>query len=115
MTPAPAMINAGKYRHQITVRQVGGDSTRDSFGGRRGVGATVCTIWAEKQDWTGMEVNEANRETASITTKWKTRYRTDLLPKMQIVFESEVYEIINILDFDGTRRELVIESKKVIS
>jgi SPP1 family predicted phage head-tail adaptor len=112
---AQPMINAGKYRHQITVRNPAADSSRDSFGGRKGIGTTVCTIWAEKQDWTGIEVNESNRETASVTTKWKTRYRADILSKMQIVFSSDVYEILNVLDFDGTKRELIIESRKVVS
>ena len=108
-------INVGKYRHIITIRNPATDASQDSFGGRKGTGTTVATVWAEKQDWTGLEVNEANRETASVTTKWRTRYRTDILPKMQIVHGSDVYEILNVLDFDGTKHELVIESRKVIS
>ena len=109
------IINAGKYRHQIVIRNPAADASRDSFGGRKGAGTTVATVWAEKQDWTGQELNEANRETASVTTKWKTRYRTTILPKMQIVHGSDIYEILNVLDFDGTKRELTIESRKVIS
>ena len=114
MPEAQKMINAGKYRHPITVRNPALDSSRDAFGGRKGTGTTVCTTFAEKQDWTGVELNEANRETAMVTTKWRTRYRTTILPKMQIVHGSDVYEILNVLDFDGTKRELVIETKKVI-
>ncbi len=112
MTP---MINAGKYRHSITIRNPAADSSRDSFGGRKGTGSTVATVWAEKQDWSGSEINEANRETATVTTKWKIRYRTGILPKMQVVFGSDVYEILNVLDFDGTKRELMLESRKVVS
>lgn len=109
-----AQFNPGRYRHRITIRNPATDASQDSFGGRKGTGTTVATVWAEKQDWTGIELNEANRETASITTKWKTRYRTDIQPKMQVVFGAEVYEILNVLDFDGTKHELVIESRKVI-
>ena len=109
------MINAGKYRHQITIRNPAAETSRDEFGGRKGSGPTVATVFAEKQDWSGAELNEANRETATVTTKWKTRYRTDILPKMQIVHGSDVYDISNVLDFDGTKRELVLESRKVVS
>lgn len=108
-------FNPGRYRHLITIRNPATDASQDSFGGRKGIGTTVATVRAEKQDWTGLELNEANRETASITTKWKTRYRTDIQSKMQIVFGAEVYEILNVLDFDGTKHELVIESRKVVA
>ncbi|SRR6266498_2144944 len=109
------MINAGKYRHQIVIRNPASDASRDAFGGRKGTGSTVATIFAEKQDWSGSETNEANRETAIVTTRWKTRYRTGILPKMQIVHGADVYNILDVLDFDGTKRELTIESRKVIS
>jgi len=109
------MINAGKYRHQIVIRNPAADASRDEYGGRKGSGATVATVFAEKQDWGGSELNEANRETATVTTKWKIRYRTDILPKMQIVHGSDVYDLMNVLDFDGTKRELVLESRKVVS
>lgn len=109
------VINAGKYRHSIVIRNPAADSSRDAFGGRNGTGTTVATVWAEKQDWTGVELNEANRETAAVTTKWRIRYRTGILPKQQIVHGSDVYEIMTVLDFDGTKRELVIESRRLIS
>jgi len=108
-------IQAGKYRHRITIRSVPSDSTRNAFGERVGTGATVATVWAEKQDWSGSEVNETGRETATVTTKWRIRHRTDILPKMQIVYSSDVYDILNVLDFDGRKRELVLESRRVVS
>lgn len=109
------MINAGKYRHRITIRNAPTDASRTSFGGRKGTGTTVATVWAEKQDWSGSEVDEVGRETPTVVTKWRTRYRTDLTPAMQIVFDGIVYDILNVLDFDGTKRELVIESRKVVA
>lgn len=108
-------IQAGKYRHRITIRNAPTDASRNAFGERVGSGATVATVWAEKQDWSGSEVNETGRETATVTTKWRIRYRTDVLPKMQVVFGSEVYDILNVLDFDGKKRELVLESRRVVS
>lgn len=106
-------IQAGKYRHRITIRNAPADSTRDSFGGRVGDGSTVCIVWAEKQDWQGGESREGQRETASVTTKWLTRYRTGIEPEMEIVHGEDVYNILSVLDFDGTRRELTMVSRRV--
>jgi SPP1 family predicted phage head-tail adaptor len=109
------MINAGKYRHLIAIRNPAADSSRDDFGGRKGSGATVASVYASKEDWNGSELDESGRQTAIVTTRWKTRYRTDVLPKMQIVHGEDVYNIMSVLDFDGTQRELTIESRKVVS
>ena len=108
------MINAGKYRHQIVIRNPATDTSRD-FGGRKGTGTVVATVFASKEDWTGSELDESGRQTAIVTTRWKTRYRTDVLPKMQVVLGADVYNILSVLDFDGTKRELTIESRKVVS
>ena len=108
-------VQAGKYRHRITIRRAPTDSTRDSFGGRVGDGTTVCVVWAEKQDWTGGENTEGQRETASVVTKWLTRYRTGIEPEMEIVHGSDVYNILSVMDFSGTRRELVLTSRRVES
>lgn len=109
-----AKINAGKYRHRITIRNAPTDSSRNTFGERTGTGTTVATVWAEKTDWNGSEVDEMGRETPVLVARWKTRYRSDVTAAMQIVHGSDVYEITSPpLDFDGTRREIVIEARKV--
>lgn len=105
---------AGKYRHRITVKNAPLDSSRDTFGRRKGTGTTVCTVWAERQDWQGDESEQGKREVASVTTKWKLRYRTDITPEMQIIEGSDTYNILSVLDFDGTKRELLITSRKVL-
>lgn len=109
-------IQAGKYRHRITIRNAPLDSSRDSFGGRKGVGTDVAIdVFAEKQDWQGNEGTEGKREIASVTTKWMIRYRTDVTPEMQIVHGADVYNILSVLDFDGRKRELVLASRRIDS
>lgn len=105
-------MRIGKYRHRITIKNPPTDATRDTFGRRKGAGTTVCTVWAEKQDWQGDESTENKRESASVTTKWKMRYRTDITPAMKIYFNGDVYDLLSVLDFDGTKRELVLTSRK---
>lgn len=107
-------ISIGKYRHRITIRNASTDVSRDSFGGRKGAGSDVATVYAEKQDWSGGEITEGKLGTATVTTKWRIRYRADVAPKMQVVHGSDVYDILSVLDFDGTRRELTLECRKVV-
>lgn len=107
------MTNIGKYRQRITIRQAPSDATRDTFGRRKGAGATVCTVWAEKQDWQSSETTQNGREVTNLSTKWKIRYRTDVSTEMEIVHGSAVYRITGVLDFDGRRRELVLTSEQV--
>ena len=110
-----SMINPGKYRHQVTIRHPASDSSRDSFGARKGRGPDGFIVWAEKQDWSGSEVNEAGRETSNVVTKFKIRYRTGVAAKMQVVHGEDEYNILSVLDFDGLKRELVLECRKVVA
>jgi SPP1 family predicted phage head-tail adaptor len=109
------MPAAGRYRHRILIRDAPSDATRDTFGRRKGAGATVCEVWAEKQDWQGSETTQSGREVASMSTKWKIRHRTDVTPEMEIVLDSDVYRITSVLDFDGRKRELVLTSEQVLA
>ena len=108
-------INAGKYRHRITIKGALADASRDTYGRRKGTATTIASnIWAEKQDWLGDETTENGRETATVSTRWKIRYRTDVLPEMQLVHGSDIYDIMGVLDFEGTKRELVLNCRKVL-
>lgn len=108
-------INAGKYRHSIVIKAAAADSSRDTFGRRKGSGATVATVWAEKQDWSGEETDVSGRETPYVATKWIIRYRSDILPNMTVTHGSIVYDILSILDFDGATRELVLNCRRVVA
>ncbi len=113
LTNDTKMVNAGKFAHQIIIRNP--QTSRDSFGGTIGTGTVVDTVWAEKQDWAGQEARENGSDTATVRTKFVIRYLSTVLPKMQVVHESNVYDIEAVLDFDGSRRELILECKRVTS
>jgi SPP1 family predicted phage head-tail adaptor len=108
-------INAGKYRHRITIKQSPTDTTRDTFGRRKGSWTTVARdVWAQKEDWQGQETTEAGRDTASVTTKFKIRYRTDVSAAMRIYHGAVIYLVDSVLDFDGTHHELVLNCRRVV-
>lgn len=107
------MVNAGKFTESIVIRNPA--TTRDSLGGVYGSGSTVATVWSEKQDWTGSEAQENGQDTATLRTKFIIRWRSDVLPKMQVVHGSDVYDIEVVMDYDGSKRELTLECRKVMA
>ncbi len=111
LTEQTRMVNAGKYTHEITIRNP--STSRDAMGGVYGTGSTVATVWAEKQDWTGSEARENGQDAATLRVKFIIRYRSDVLPKMQVVHGSDVYDIEVVMDYDGSKRELTLECRKV--
>lgn len=105
---------AGKYRHRITIKNPAADDSRDSSGARVGTGSTVADVWAAREDWSGSETRENGRNVDVVITKFFIRYRTDLHPKMKLFHGVEEFDIESILDFDGTKHELVLQCKKVL-
>jgi SPP1 family predicted phage head-tail adaptor len=107
------IVTAGRYRHRISIYNPA--TGRDSSGARIGTGSLVANLWAEKQDWTGSESSRDNgKETAVLLTKFLIRWRTGILPKMQVVHNTVTYDIEKVLDYDGTKRELILECRRVM-
>jgi SPP1 family predicted phage head-tail adaptor len=106
-------IDAGKYRHRITLVHAPTDGSRDTFGARQGEGEQDTQVRAAKEDWGGSETDEFGRETAEVTTRFFIRWRANVDSTMQVWHGDERYDIKSVLDFDGTKRELVLFCKKV--
>lgn len=107
------VINPAKYRHQVTIRDERA-AGRNTFGERVTVGSVVAVVWAEKSDWSGRELTEEQRETAEVLTKFVIRWRADILPDMQVVLGSDVYNIMSVLDWSGVHKELVLLCQRVV-
>lgn len=70
-------------------------------------------VWAKKQDISGKEEVESERETAFGRTDFTIRYRSDLKETMVLQCEGVTYDILNVREGDGERRQwTVIEAKK---
>lgn len=111
LTEDTRMVNAGKYTHSIVIRNP--STSRDAMGGVYGTGSTLATVWAEKQDWTGSEARENGQDATTLRVKFIIRYLSTVLPKMQVVHGSDVYDIEVVMDYDGTKRETTLECRKV--
>lgn len=106
-------LNAGKYRHRITLMRPATDEQRSDYGNRVGEGTPIATVWAAKEDWAAREGEEYGQEYGETTTRFRIRYRTDVDNTAQVVHGSHTYEILGVLDLDGRQRELVLICKRV--
>jgi SPP1 family predicted phage head-tail adaptor len=61
-------------------------------------------VSARKMEEGGNTSVNADRVTNTKQTSWVIRYRDDLNVRMRIVYETKVYEILNISESDETRK-----------
>ncbi len=63
------------------------------------------TVWANKMERSGSTFVQSDRVTYAQQTDWNIRYRTDLNVRMRLVYDTFVYEIINIAELSDRPRE----------
>lgn len=101
------MIKAGSMDRRITINTKG--VTLDSSGSEIATYTTVATVWADVNDNREKETTEGKQVTASEFTTFTVRYRTDVTPIDQIVYESKTYDIKGISEI-GRREGLAIDA-----
>lgn len=107
-------INAGKYRHRLVICAAPDDAQRNDYGERTGSGPVVAEVYAAKEDWGARELAELGHEVAELSTRFKIRYRLGVMAGMVVRCEGLDYAIDGPpMDFDGTRRELVLVCRRV--
>jgi len=62
------------------------------------------TVWARKIEEGGSTAVQADRVTHSRATTWVIRFRDDLNVRMRLVWDTQVYEIVNIAEADEGRQ-----------
>lgn len=66
---------------------------------------------ARKIENSGSTVVAADRITLTRQTTWQIRYRSDITVQMRLVWDTQVYEILNVAEADeGRKRFLNIET-----
>jgi SPP1 family predicted phage head-tail adaptor len=109
-------------RHRVTIETL--TTTQDAYGQETGdvaqgtAGTFVATMWAEVKDLSGAEIFAASEAHAQVTTQIKGRWQGGILPSMQARYttggHSRVFDIIDVTDPEGRRRELILECKERI-
>lgn len=109
-------MNAAKYRYWIDIQKK--DSIRNSNGEWVDDWVTDYKLWAEKVEQGGDEYFEAKAVNAVRTVLWRTRFNKQLHKNgegKRIHYDGQSYDIKNVSDKTGLRKELEITTESVIS
>jgi SPP1 family predicted phage head-tail adaptor len=90
-------MGAGSLDRRVTILRR--TLTRNDYGEQVESFATLATVWAQKMDVTGREFVSAQRTLAEGTTRFRLRYRSDLLHTDRLSHNSVVYDIQQISEF----------------
>ena len=68
--------------------------------------AIYTGIWASAEPLTGREFFAAGQTQAEVTTRFRIRYRSNIVPTMRVVWRSQPYDIVAVLDREGAKHML---------
>lgn len=107
-------MRAGKRDRRITFQAL--TDGQDALGGLTETWvnlATNPTVWAGMRQLTGREFFAAQQVNAEIDTIFEILYRSDLTPKMRIVYDSKNYDIREVKEI-GRRKSLEILARAIV-
>lgn len=106
-------MRAGELRHRITIQQA--TVTRDGFGAEIPAWADVATIWAKIETVSGTEsVGPEQVATATLVHEVTIRYRDDIQPTMQVVWNARLFTIRAVVA-DNANKQIVLSCDEVVS
>jgi SPP1 family predicted phage head-tail adaptor len=95
----------GKLDRRITIIQAiteTGDSNEDKITGWEEIELNP-NLWAQKIERNGNTLVQSDRVSFSQQTNWVIRFRDDLNVRMRLVYDGQMYEILNISERKGDR------------
>lgn len=87
-------MQAGKLDRQIVLLRY--SSSTGSFGGADETYTPFATVWADVIDLRGTQFFAAQQTNSGATTKFRIRYRDDLVARDRIEFKGRQYDIIGV-------------------
>jgi SPP1 family predicted phage head-tail adaptor len=95
-------MRAGLLRHRVILQRA--TMTRDEAGQEIADWQPYATVWAEAEPLRGRELLAAQQAQAEVTTRFRIRYRPDVLPTDRVVWDGAVYAITSPpIDWRGRR------------
>lgn len=106
-------MRAGDLDREITLQHVT-VAAADVNGSRSQSFTDYATVWSEKIDAGGREFFGGGQVQSELATRFKIRYRTDVVPTDRITFGSASYNITHIQEL-GRREGLMLFATAVIN
>jgi SPP1 family predicted phage head-tail adaptor len=101
---------------QITFiqRVIGSNSTNEDEVTAWETIDTNETVWAKVIQYVGREVVVADQIQSVFRTQFVIDYRTDLKEEMRLVYNTKVYNIISIIEYESGRDNYLLVAADVI-
>lgn len=96
---------AGRFRHLARIERKG-TPTRDAMGGEVLAWELVADVRCAIEPLRGREYIAARAERADLTTRIVLPYRPGLTVDMRVVHRGTAYDVRDLIDVRGERREL---------
>lgn len=109
-------IRRGEMDKQITFiqRVIGSNSTNEDEVTAWETIDTNETVWAKVIQYVGREVVVADQIQSVFRTQFVIDYRTDLKEEMRLVYNTKVYNIISIIEYESGRDNYLLVAADVI-
>ena len=98
-------MEAGKLDRRITIQQA--TVTRGAGGGETRTWANLATVWANVRPMSGREFT-AGQQLGEVTTTFQIRYRSDVVEKMRVSYDSKTYNIRAVLPSEDRKRFITL-------
>lgn len=105
-------MRAGDLRQRVTINSK--TASQDSFGAEQITWVEFATVWAAVEPLTGREFMDARQITAEVTTRVRIRKLDGVIPEMQVVFGSKVYDVLAVLHVEERKREMQLMCQEII-
>lgn len=101
-------MQTGRLRERVTIQQE--SVTRDGSGEQLKSWTEVATVWAAVTPGASSErfLASAGQRVAEVTHTVRIRYRAGITPKMRLLWETRILEIISVVDPDGRLRTTIL-------
>lgn len=94
------------FRHRVTLQQQAG--MEDLQGGHGTSWADVATVWASVEPMAGKESYTWGKILGESTYVIRVRYRSDVRPKMRLLYGSRIMDINSVIDEHEEHRFLAL-------
>ena len=97
-------MRAGLLRHSVTIQEK--STTRDAYGGEVVSWVPFATVPAKVEPLRLREYIAARAGQADLTLRASIRYLAGVTAEMRLVWQTDPYPIVEVIDVDGRHREL---------
>lgn len=97
-------LSPGRKDQRIAIRARAAGV--DALGQESTTWQTLAMVWAEAQPIRGREYFAAGQAQSQVDVRFRINFRADVQPTHQVLWRTQPYDIVSVIDVDGKRQHL---------